>query len=339
MAIRKAGDSLLKQAYLAALAKEGRAPGALAADGVALERALSEGGSVALGAGDLRVLLNDAASARKTADMSTGERLGVIERYLQDQFGGMAPMVFPVQDRAGVYGASVIDGDRLVAHGLSKDAATPFGDGGDLAFAPAAAPGLMHIVESTPVLTAPGGDPVATYAGVMSNDTARKIYGAAQAEGFTRSDGVLEDWAMGAGVAPGSGPVVQRLFQKLQQNQPVVNQQQSQPFQIVASRGSGAQYDVLGMRQGIRDMGNARMPGEPGWLGNPYKAVDAGGRYTRQEATDLFGQLVEQKAQDPAWRDAFLALQGKRVGYYKPDEQAIHLHALQDWITRNTRGN
>jgi hypothetical protein len=114
-------------------------------------------------------------------------------------------------------------------------------------------------------------------------------------------------------------------------------QRAATPFEIVPSRGE--QYDVLGMRAGIRNMGNARLPGEPGWLGNPYVAQDAGGRYTRQEATDLFGRLIEQKAQDPAWRDAFLGLQGKRVGYYKPNEEVIHLHALQDWIQRNQGGS
>jgi hypothetical protein len=114
-------------------------------------------------------------------------------------------------------------------------------------------------------------------------------------------------------------------------------QRAAAPFEIVPSRGE--RYDVLGMRAGIRNMGNARLPGEPGWLGNPYVAQDAGGRYTRQEATDLFGRLIEQKAQDPAWRDAFLGLQGKRVGYYKPNEEVIHLHALQDWIQRNQGGS
>jgi len=114
-------------------------------------------------------------------------------------------------------------------------------------------------------------------------------------------------------------------------------QRAATPFEIVPSRGE--QYDVLGMRAGIRNMGNARLPGEPGWLGNPYVAQDAGGRYTRQEATDLFGRLIERKAQDPAWRDAFLGLQGKRVGYYKPNEEVIHLHALQDWIQRNRGGS
>lgn len=327
MAVRKAGDSLLKQAYLAALAKEGRAPGSLGADAMALERMLADQGSAALGASDLRALLNDAASPRKTAEMNPAEKLGVIERYLQDSFGGMAPMVMPVQDRAGVYGASVIDGDRLIAHGLAR------GGNGDeaLLFAPAAVPGLTHVFEQST-----SGGPINTYAGAMSTGSARGVYGLAKKEGFDNSYLLMEDWANGPEVSAESGPIVQRLFQKLQQRQPAVNQQQSAaPFQIVASRGPNVQYDVYGMREGIRNMGNARLPGEPGWLGNPYVADDAGGRYTRQQATEMFGQLIEQKAQDPAWRDAFLALKGKRIGYYKPDEQAIHLHALQDWITRN----
>lgn len=321
MAVRKAGDSLLKQAYLAALVKEGRAPGSLGADAMALERMLADQGSVALGTSDLRALLNDAASPRKTAEMNSAEKLGVIERYLQDSFGGMAPMVMPVQDRAGVYGASVIDGDRLIAHGLAR------GSDGDegLLFAPAAVPGLTHVFEQST-----SGGPINTYAGAMSTGSARGIYGLARKEGFDNSYLLMEDWANGPEVSAESGPIVQRLFQKLQQKQPVAT-----PFQIVASRGPAAQFDVLGMRANGRTMATVNAPGEPGWLGNPYVADDAGGRYTRQQATDMFGRLVEQKAQDPAWREAFLGLQGKRIGYYKPDEQAIHLHALQDWISRN----
>jgi hypothetical protein len=337
---RKAGDSLLKQAYLAALAQEGRAPGSLGADAMALERMLADQGSAALGTSDLRALLNDAASPRKTAEMNPAEKLGVIERYLQDQFGGMAPMLLPVQDRAGVYGASVIDGDRMVVHGLEGA-----GSESELAFAPAAASGLVHVIENAPMDR--GG--IQTYGGAMSADTARKLYAAAQSEGYGKVDGVLEGWAMGTGVSAEAGPAVQRLFQRLQQRQPAVNQQQSAaPFQIVASRGPGARFDVLGMRQNGRVMhtvpveegGDPRFtgvssPGEPGWLGNPFVANDAGGRMTRAQATAAFGKLVDLKAQDPAWRQAFLDLRGKRIGYYKPDEQAIHLHALQDWITRN----
>lgn len=101
------------------------------------------------------------------------------------------------------------------------------------------------------------------------------------------------------------------------------------PFEIVASRGPGASYDVLGMRQQGKTMATVAAPGEPGWLGNPFVADDAGGRMTREEATAAFGSLVREKAKDPAWRKAFLGLKGKRVGYYKPDEPAIHLHELQ----------
>lgn len=100
-------------------------------------------------------------------------------------------------------------------------------------------------------------------------------------------------------------------------------------FQIVSSRGP---FDVLGMRQRGQTMGTVRAPGEPGWLGNPYVANDAGGSMSRQEATARFGELVRQKAQDEAWRQAFLGLKGKRVGYYKPNEQHIHLHELQQWL-------
>lgn len=105
------------------------------------------------------------------------------------------------------------------------------------------------------------------------------------------------------------------------------------PFEIVASRGPGAQFDVLGMRANGATMASVKAPGEPGWLGNPFIAKDAGGALTREEATQRFGELVQEKAQDPAWREAFLGLEGKRVGYYKPEEKAIHLHELQKWIT------
>lgn len=116
------------------------------------------------------------------------------------------------------------------------------------------------------------------------------------------------------------------------------------PFEIVASRDPDASFDVLGMRERGRVMatipaekgGNPRLvgvsaPWEPGWLGNPWIANDAGGPewMTREKATELFGELVREKAKDAAWRDAFLALEGKRVGYYKPDEAAIHLHEVQ----------
>lgn len=100
-------------------------------------------------------------------------------------------------------------------------------------------------------------------------------------------------------------------------------------FQIVSSREP---FDVLGMRQRGQTMGTVRAPGQPGWLGNPYVADDAGGSMSRREATMRFGELVREKAQQDEWRQAFMGLQGKRVGYYKPNEQDIHLHELQRWM-------
>lgn len=104
-------------------------------------------------------------------------------------------------------------------------------------------------------------------------------------------------------------------------------------FRIVPSRGGA--FDVLGQRANGRTMATVERPGQPGWLGNPFVAQDAGGPFTRLEATQLFGRLVQEKAQDESWRDAFLALRGKDVGYYKPGEQDIHLHMLQDWLQDN----
>jgi hypothetical protein len=107
----------------------------------------------------------------------------------------------------------------------------------------------------------------------------------------------------------------------------------SDAFLIVPSRGP---YDVLGMRQRGRTMRDARHPGEPGWLGNPYVAEDAGGLLTRAEATARFGEDVRRRAaESEEWKQAFLGLQGKRVGYYKPNEKDIHLHELQRWILEN----
>ena len=84
-------------------------------------------------------------------------------------------------------------------------------------------------------------------------------------------------------------------------------------------------------------MATVASPGDAGWLGNPYVAVDAGGRLTREEATAKFGELVRQKAQDEQWAEAFRGLRGKSVGYYKPDEEHIHLQEIQRWLDEDVR--
>jgi hypothetical protein len=102
-------------------------------------------------------------------------------------------------------------------------------------------------------------------------------------------------------------------------------------FQIVSSYGP---YDVLGMRQRGQTMGSVSAPGQPGWLGNPFVADDAGGSMSRAEATARFGELVRKKAENDSWKSAFLDLEGKRVGYYKPNAEHIHLHELQNWLAQ-----
>lgn len=103
-------------------------------------------------------------------------------------------------------------------------------------------------------------------------------------------------------------------------------------FQIVSTREP---HDVLGMRQRGLTMASVSAPQQPGWLGNPFVADDAGGSMSRQEATARFGELVRKRAEDEAWKQAFLGLRGKRVGYYKPNEEHIHLHELQRWLAEN----
>ena len=103
------------------------------------------------------------------------------------------------------------------------------------------------------------------------------------------------------------------------------------PFRIV-NQGQG---DFDGMRA---DSGKATIlntkPGNPGWLGNPVRAEDVdGGTLTRKQATEEFEAIFLNKIEnDPEFRQAVLELRGKSVGYYKPNEEDIHLHVVQKWL-------
>jgi hypothetical protein len=104
-------------------------------------------------------------------------------------------------------------------------------------------------------------------------------------------------------------------------------------FTIVPERGP---YDIKGMRVGGRTLRDVQRPGDPGWLGNAHKANDAGGIYTRGQATYLFWKDLSEKIEsDPEWRQAALDLRGKRIGYYKPDE-LNHLQPLQEWLSQQS---
>lgn len=107
----------------------------------------------------------------------------------------------------------------------------------------------------------------------------------------------------------------------------------SSSFRIV-NQGQG---DFDGMRA---DSGKATIlntkPGNPGWLGNPFRAEDVnGGILTRKQATEKFEAIFLNKIKnDSEFRQAVLELRGKSVGYYKPLEEDIHLHVVQKWLEK-----
>lgn len=106
-------------------------------------------------------------------------------------------------------------------------------------------------------------------------------------------------------------------------------------FEIV-KQDFGKKIDgvIDGHRAGSINVTNAR-PGGPGALGNPFVAVDAGGKLSRKDAVAKFKEaFLKRVNSDPAYKAWALSLRGKKIGYYKPDEQDIHLHEVQKWLAK-----
>lgn len=106
-------------------------------------------------------------------------------------------------------------------------------------------------------------------------------------------------------------------------------------FEIV-KQDFGKKIDgvIDGHRAGSLNVTNAR-PGGPGALGNPFVAVDAGGKLSRKDAVAKFKEaFLKRVNSDPAYKAWALSLRGKKIGYYKPDEQDIHLHEVQKWLAK-----
>jgi len=82
-------------------------------------------------------------------------------------------------------------------------------------------------------------------------------------------------------------------------------------------------------------------PGERGWLGNPYAADDTpGGKLTREEVTAKYKESLYARAkEDPKFAKALRGLRGKAIGYYKPNEEFIHLQAVQQWLQEDSKKN
>lgn len=73
----------------------------------------------------------------------------------------------------------------------------------------------------------------------------------------------------------------------------------------------------------------ARQPGITGYratgrntiFGNPYRLIEHGGTYTREESCRLYDALIRERFEaDPEFRRAVLALHGQRLGCTCPEE-------------------
>ena len=97
-------------------------------------------------------------------------------------------------------------------------------------------------------------------------------------------------------------------------------------------------YDVYigrGTTQRTNMLTEGIQPGEEGWLGNPHPigyCDICAESHTREECIERFKADFDNKSNnDSYFRDAVLALKGKRLGCYcKP--KACHGGVIKDWI-------
>ena len=108
----------------------------------------------------------------------------------------------------------------------------------------------------------------------------------------------------------------------------------------IVERGRG---EVDGMRgpNGEHMKSKGMKPGTPGWLGNPTKWEGNGGKPGVQlrDATNAFrADFLEKVEEDQEFREAVLALRGKKVGYYRPLDEN-HLQVIQEWLSNQPEEN
>lgn len=93
---------------------------------------------------------------------------------------------------------------------------------------------------------------------------------------------------------------------------------------------------------GRADHGNAVItntePGDPGWLGNPYRLEGSGGEHTREESVYRFRSLFYRLAdENPEFRERVLDLQGKvLMGWCTP--KLCHGDVLLEWLDAHADG-
>ena len=81
-----------------------------------------------------------------------------------------------------------------------------------------------------------------------------------------------------------------------------------------------------------RHMNNTK-PGEPGWLGNPFKWKGNGGKGTVEESIAKFKQaFLKRIEEDPAFKAELEGIVGRKLGYYKPKAEKSHAQVIKAWL-------
>lgn len=97
------------------------------------------------------------------------------------------------------------------------------------------------------------------------------------------------------------------------------------------------------MREGKHNLLNTP-PGQPGWLGNPWRWSGNGGSKgaTREQVVEKYRAAFFEKANnDPAFAEAVRALRGKNIYYYQgPDgAEGSHVNVIHDWLAQDKQSN
>jgi len=143
-------------------------------------------GSASVGTDELKNILSYAASPRKTAKLSSTEKLHLIGNYLSTNVDRGAPMIIPVQhSNTGIAGASIIDGDRLVSYGLRG----PSEHSSEMLFIPGSSHHLAHVLENV----VDQHENLVPYLATMSTGKAKMIYDAARKMGYNPADSLMDE--------------------------------------------------------------------------------------------------------------------------------------------------
>jgi hypothetical protein len=327
MAIRKAGDSMLQAAYRGILKSRGY-QAVVDGDSAPLFERLQADGSVLMAPQEMRETLADLKGRRVVEALqseSPARRIQALTEAIQDAAPDGAPMVFPVADAKGIYGASVIDGDRLVAHELANH-----GDGilENMVFVPTANNALTHVAA---VGDAPG-DPLVY--GTLSQQTARRLYGAAKKEGYIPGlHGIFDEWDYSGGITPLGSQSDPYLGELLSQ----VRGRNADPYKLIIAGGRDfgdpAVFDA-GVRWALQEQLSDRGP--IGVVSGMARGADSmGADYARRSGLPLYEFPAQWKRPDGSVdrgagykRNALMAQNAQGVLLFPGGRGTQHMHDI-----------